>query len=57
MIIYEPYLIDKSFYNSDVIKDLQEFKNQSDCIVANRLSDKLLDVENKVFTRDLFRND
>ena len=57
VIIYEPYLIDKSFYNSDVIKDLQEFKNQSDCIVANRLSDKLLDVENKVFTRDLFRND
>ena len=40
-----------------VIKDLDEFKKMSDVIVANRLSDKLKDVEPKVYTRDIFRND
>ncbi len=57
VIIYEPNLNDKQFYNSDIITDLSEFKNQSDCIIANRLSDELADVKDKVFTRDLFRND
>ena len=57
VVIYEPNLEDETFFNSKVIKDLNEFKELSDVIVANRLSEDLLDVENKVFTRDLFNSD
>ncbi|AYJ77302.1 nucleotide sugar dehydrogenase [Aliarcobacter cryaerophilus] len=57
VVIYEPVLEEESFFNSKVIKDLDEFKKISDVIVANRLSDKLKDVESKVYTRDIFRND
>ena len=57
VVVYEPVLNEDSFFNSKVIKDLDEFKKMSDVIVANRLSDKLKDVEPKVYTRDIFRND
>lgn len=57
VVIYEPVLNEDSFFNSKVIKDLDEFKKVSDVIVANRLSDKLKDVETKVYTRDIFGND
>ena len=57
VVIYEPVLNEDSFFNSKVIKDLDEFKKMSDVIVANRLSDKLKDVESKVYTRDIFGND
>lgn len=57
VVVYEPVLKEDSFFNSKVIKDLEDFKKLSDVIVANRLSDKLKDVEDKVFTRDIFRND
>ncbi len=57
VVIYEPVLNEDSFFNSKVIKDLEEFKKVSDVIVANRLSDKLKDVESKVYTRDIFGND
>lgn len=57
VVIYEPVLNEDSFFNSKVIKDLEEFKKVSDVIVANRLSDKLKDLENKVYTRDIFGND
>jgi UDPglucose 6-dehydrogenase len=57
VVIYEPVLEEESFFNSKVIKDLDEFKKISDVIVANRLSDKLKDVESKVYTRDIFGND
>ena len=57
VVIYEPVLNEDTFFNSKVIKDLDEFKKISDVIVANRLSDKLKDVESKVYTRDIFRND
>lgn len=57
VVIYEPNLNEDVFYNSKVIKDLDEFKKLSDVIVANRQSPKLEDVEAKVYTRDLFGND
>ena len=57
MVIYEPNLDEDVFFNSKVIKDLNEFKKISDVIVANRQSINLNDVEAKVYTRDLFGND
>lgn len=57
VIIYEPVLNEDEFFNSKVIKDLNEFKKISDVIVANRLNDVLKDVEEKVYTRDIFNSD
>jgi len=57
VVIYEPTYSEKKFFNSRVIKDLKEFKNISDIIVANRLSDNIKDIEHKIYTRDIFCND
>ena len=57
VILYEPELLETSFFNSRVIHDLDEFKAISDVIVANRLSNDLKSVVEKVYTRDLFGND
>jgi len=57
VIIYEPVLEEDEFFNSKVVKSLEEFKNKSDVIVANRLEDVLKDVEEKVYTRDIFNSD
>lgn len=57
VVVYEPVLNEDEFFNSKVVKDLKEFKKISDVIVANRLSENLKDVEDKVYTRDLFNND
>lgn len=57
VVVYEPTLKDKVFFNSMVIEDLDEFKKISDVIVVNRVNDELKDVENKIYTRDLFRRD
>lgn len=57
VIVYEPSLNDNEFYHSRVIKDFKKFKEISDIIVANRLSDEIKDVADKVYTRDLFSRD
>ena len=57
VVVYEPVLKEETFYNSKVIKDLDEFKTMCDVIVSNRLSKELHDVEEKVYTRDLFNRD
>ena len=57
VVVYEPVLKEDEFFNSRVIRDFEEFKTISDVIVSNRLSDDLLDVEEKVYTRDLFNRD
>ena len=53
----EPALKEEDFYNSRVIKDLDEFKKISDVIVANRISENLKDVLEKIYTRDIFNSD
>ncbi|MDY0233452.1 MAG: nucleotide sugar dehydrogenase [Sulfurimonas sp.] len=57
VVIYEPNIDEELFFNSKVIKDLNEFKSISDVIIANRQSEDLNNVENKVYTRDIFGSD
>ena len=56
VVIYEPLLKDTQFFNSKVEKDIEIFKKECDIIIANRLSDELLDIGDKVFTRDIFHS-
>ncbi|MCU7554430.1 nucleotide sugar dehydrogenase [Alteromonas sp. ASW11-19] len=57
VVVYEPVLEEEEFFNSQVVKDLNEFKAMSDVIVANRVTDDISDVLDKVYTRDLFNAD
>lgn len=57
VVIYEPNLSEDLFFNSEVVTDLDEFKKRSDVIIANRRSDNLDDVLDKVYSRDIYGND
>ena len=54
VVIYEPTYKGDEFFGDKIVSDLEEFKKSADIIVANRFGDELADVEQKVFTRDLF---
>jgi UDPglucose 6-dehydrogenase len=56
VVVYEPALQDDTFFNSKVFHDLDSFKTHADLIVTNRLTDEIRDVEDKIFTRDLFES-
>ncbi|UFH58557.1 nucleotide sugar dehydrogenase [Sulfurovum mangrovi] len=55
VVVYEPVLEEDEFFHSKVYKEIESFKKEVDVIVANRLSDELMDVKEKVYTRDIFR--
>jgi UDPglucose 6-dehydrogenase len=57
VIVYEPVLKETEFFHSRVVNDLDQFKKESDVIVANRITDDIRDVANKVYSRDLFGKD
>ena len=57
VIVYEPVLQDAEFFRSKVVNDLQQFKTQADVILANRVTEDIIDVKDKIYTRDLFGGD
>ena len=57
VIVYEPTLKDKLFFNSRVVNDFEKFAEEADLIIANRVTDQLEPVMHKVYTRDIYRRD
>ncbi len=55
--MYEPALKESSFFNSRVVNNLAQFKNEADVIVSNRITDDIRDVLDKIYSRDLFGKD
>jgi UDPglucose 6-dehydrogenase len=57
VIVYEPVIEEDTFFRSAVLKDLEAFKQKADVVLANRLTDEIMDIKDKVYTRDLFGKD
>ena len=57
VIVYEPELEDELFFGSAVVRDFEEFTSRSDVIIANRRTEALADVSDKVYTRDIYGRD
>jgi UDPglucose 6-dehydrogenase len=57
VVVYEPVLEEDTFFRSAVINDLETFKQKADVVLANRLTDDIMDIREKVYTRDLFGQD
>ena len=57
VVVYEPAMKEDCFFGSKVVRNFEEFKAGSDVIVANRMAKELLDVKEKVYTKDLFFRD
>ena len=57
VIVYEPALKEKEFFHSRVVNDLAQFKQESDVIAVNRITDEIRDVTEKIYSRDLFGTD
>ena len=57
MIIYEPLIEEEKFFNSPIYTNLEQFKKDADLIICNRNSSELSDVQDKIFTRDIFHQD
>ncbi|TPW24811.1 nucleotide sugar dehydrogenase [Marinobacter nauticus] len=57
VVVFEPVLNENEFYGSQIMRDVQLFKNKCDVVIANRMVPELRDIEHKVYTRDLFGND
>ena len=57
VVIYEPTLQEETFFGSQVIRDFEEFTKMSNVIIANRMSEELESVKEKVYTRDLYQRD
>lgn len=57
VIIYEPMFTEKEFFNSAIYTDFDAFKSESDVVVSNRMVNELMDIKDKVYTRDLFGSD